>query len=299
MIQYGKYHKILFKNYCTEVKITLISLVLKMEVTNMYINSGYMNNSLIDFKDKSKPLIVGSCGTYRLQKQPKLPTFRPRGRIDYQIIYVVAGKGYFFLNGKDEVVNAGHIVLYRPKEIQKYVYYGTDQTEVYWVHFTGNNVKNLLRSYHFPDKGHVFYIGTSPEYVQLFKQMIQELQMCKPHYENLLSMLLHQLLILISRQFAENAAQKKMKMNTFLQNEMIRATQYFSEHYNTEIRIDQYAASRHMSTSLFIRAFKQYNHLTPMQYILALRMSSAQNLLETTSYNVSRDNQMEKTQCAF
>ena len=32
----------------------------------MYINSGYHNHSLIDFKDKSRPLIVGSCGTYRL-----------------------------------------------------------------------------------------------------------------------------------------------------------------------------------------------------------------------------------------
>ena len=32
----------------------------------MYLNSGYLNNSAIDFKDKSRPLIVGSCGTYRL-----------------------------------------------------------------------------------------------------------------------------------------------------------------------------------------------------------------------------------------
>ena len=31
----------------------------------MYLNSGYLNNSLVDFKDKSRPLIVGSCGTYR------------------------------------------------------------------------------------------------------------------------------------------------------------------------------------------------------------------------------------------
>ena len=49
----------------------------------MYLNCGYMNNSAIDFKDKSKPLIVGSCGTYRLLTKPKLPTYRPRGRLDY------------------------------------------------------------------------------------------------------------------------------------------------------------------------------------------------------------------------
>ena len=41
----------------------------------MYFNSGYLNNSRLDFKDYSKPLVVGSCGTYRLKKRPKLPTF--------------------------------------------------------------------------------------------------------------------------------------------------------------------------------------------------------------------------------
>ena len=49
----------------------------------MYMNNGYLNHSHIDFKDKSLPLIVGSCGTYRLSSHPKLPTYRPRGRLDY------------------------------------------------------------------------------------------------------------------------------------------------------------------------------------------------------------------------
>ena len=51
----------------------------------MYMNTGYLNHSHMDFKDKSRPLIVGSCGTYRLSSHPKLPTYRPRGRLDYQI----------------------------------------------------------------------------------------------------------------------------------------------------------------------------------------------------------------------
>ncbi len=45
----------------------------------MYFNSGYLNNSRLDFKDYSKPLVVGSCGTYRLKKRPKLPTFLGKG----------------------------------------------------------------------------------------------------------------------------------------------------------------------------------------------------------------------------
>ncbi len=58
----------------------------------MYFNSGYLNNSRLDFKDYSKPLVVGSCGTYRLKKRPTLPTFWAKGRRDYQILYVASGK---------------------------------------------------------------------------------------------------------------------------------------------------------------------------------------------------------------
>ncbi len=83
----------------------------------MYINSAYLNNSLIDFKDKSRPLIVGSCGTYHLYTHPRLPTHRPRGRLDFQLLYIASGKAHFYFDNsdKDTVVHAGQMVLYRPK----------------------------------------------------------------------------------------------------------------------------------------------------------------------------------------
>ena len=59
----------------------------------MYINSAYLKNAKIDLKDCAKPLIVGSCGTYRLSGQPSdIPVHWPRGRLDYQLLYVAGGK---------------------------------------------------------------------------------------------------------------------------------------------------------------------------------------------------------------
>lgn len=68
---------------------------------------------------------------------------------------------------------------------------------------------------------------------------------------------------------------------------MEQVLQYFNDHYNTEINIEAYAASRGMSVSWFIRNFKQYAHTTPMQYLVERRMANAQVLLETTNYNVT------------
>ncbi len=251
----------------------------------MYMNSGYLHNSHRDFKDKSRPLIVGSCGTYHLFTHPRLPTCRPRGRLDFQIIYVSAGIAHFHFDNaeNDTVVSAGNMVIYRPKEFQKYEYYAADQTEVYWVHFTGGNVTNILRSYGIKDDMRVIYTGTSLEYERIFKRMISELQFCRTDYEEMLTLLFRHLLILIHRQ----VSRKRILKNEYLEQEMDQAAQYFNDHYNRDISIQEYAASRGMSVSWFIRNFKVFTGSTPMQYIVSIRIANAQVLLETTTYTVT------------
>ena len=77
------------------------------------------------------------------------------------------------------------------------------------------------------------------------------------------------------------------KTGSDIQNEIERATHYFNENYHSFISIEDYAKSRHLSTCWFIRNFRQIVKVTPMQYILSLRMMNAQNLLENTDYTVT------------
>ena len=113
--------------------------------------------------------------------------------------------------------------------------------------------------------------------------MIQELQLTRPYYEEYLSLLLRELFLLISRQAPMGISSR----NRMLQKEMEEATQYFNEHFAEEISIEQYAMDKHLSISWFIRSFKRYNSVTPMQYILNLRITNAKTLLRTTTYSVS------------
>ena len=249
----------------------------------MYINSGYLNNSKLPFKDKSQPLIVGSCGTYRLKTHKKLPTWAPRGRVDWQLLFVASGKTHFYIGGKDQIVTAGHMVLFQPKEEQHYEYFGEDKPEVYWVHFTGSSVKEILHSYDIPLDEHIFFAGTPAAYTQLFKNMIEEFQSCKVGYREMLEMNLRQLFLMIQRTRLE----KPPLVTTAVQQEMDFARQYFHEHYNEPINIEEYAQSRHTSISLFMRNFKKVYGVSPKQYILNIRMNNAQNLLESTDYTVA------------
>ena len=249
----------------------------------MYINNAYLNNSLVDIKDKTKPLIVTSCGTYHLFTRPKLPTWRPKGRVDFQLLYIASGKAHFHFGEKEEIVTAGNMVLYRPKEPQKYEYYGVDQTEVYWVHFTGGNVTNLLRSYGLTDDKKIFYCGSDLEYKNHFRAMIQELQMCREDYPEMLEIYLRQIFIKLHR-YLQTVSRVD---NSQIAEEIDKATMYFSEHYNEDICIEEYAKNHNMSTSWFIRNFKQYTGSTPMQYILAIRIHNAEALLKSNQYNIT------------
>lgn len=251
----------------------------------MYTSNAYLNNHTLDFdvKDKSKPLIITSCGTYHLYTRPKLPTWRPKGRLDFQLLYIAAGRAHFHIDGEEKIVTAGHMVLYRPKEPQKYEYYGEDQTEVYWVHFTGNDVTNILRSYGLTKEKKIFYCGSDLEYKNHFRAMIRELQMCKDDYPEMLEMYLRQIFIKLHRYF--NTISKVD--NSQIAEDIDTAMLYFSEHYNEDLCIEDYAREHHMSTSWFIRNFKQYTGSTPMQYILSRRIYNAEALLQNAQYNVT------------
>ena len=249
----------------------------------MYLNSGYLNNSRIAFIDKSRPLIVGSCGTYRLSNKYKLPTWWHNGRIDWQLLYVASGKAHFYIKGQDIVVTSGNMVLFQPKQEMHYEYFGKDKPEVYWVHFTGGQVRSILKKYEIPLDTNVFYSGNSPTYGYLFKEMILELQTCRIGYESLLSMYLEQIFVLIQR----SRLDKRPVVSSHLQEEMGIARRYFQEHYNEDINIEEYALSRNMSVSYFLKKFKEVTTKSRMQYILAIRINNAVSLLESTDYNVT------------
>ena len=87
--------------------------------------------------------------------------------------------------------------------------------------------------------------------------------------------------------FHRELTREHILKNEYLDQEMNTAVTYFSENYNQDINIEDYAASRGMSVSWFIRNFKKYTGSTPMQFIVGIRINNAQMLLETTTYSIN------------
>lgn len=247
----------------------------------MFINAAYLHDSKLPLVDESRPLLVTSCGNYRLRSRPEVVTHRPSGRKDYQLLYLAAGKGHFRIDGTEHILTAGTAVLYVPDQPQEYVYYQAEQTEVYWVHFTGSEADALLKRCRLDAPQGILPVGTSPDYLRLFGQMIQELQLRRTDYEMLTALLLQSLLIRMGRELG-----REKKYSDSSMREIHRAMHFFQEYYAQEINIAEYAASRGFSASWFLQCFRQITGSSPLQYILKLRLSNAQSLLENTDYPI-------------
>ena len=125
--------------------------------------------------------------------------------------------------------------------------------------------------------------GAFTEYQTHFRLMIHELQMCKEHYAEILEMQLREVFIMVHRYLQTSSSMN----NSQIVEDIDAATLYFNEHYNEEINIEEYAQNHNMSTSWFIRNFKQYTGFTPLQYILSVRIYNAEALLKSNMYNIT------------
>ena len=248
----------------------------------MFVNVAYLGKQNEDIVDNSTPLIITAVGYYKPLTIIEMFTERVRGRNDYQLLYVAAGKAHFYLNGTKHTLQAGNMVLYRPRQMQKYRYSPCDKAEVYWVHFTGAEVEALLEKYGFYKGKNIFFGGIEGDFNRLFSQMIKELQLRRSNYSTLLSMYFEQILISADRHFEDS-----QNASSFTVIEIERATNYFNTNYSKPISITSYAASRGMSAGWFIKNFKKINKVTPAQYLINLRITNAIELLIGSNKNIT------------
>ena len=249
----------------------------------MYANVAYLGVPHEDIVNIKKPLLVTAAGNFRMLSTYVYETNRPQGRNDYQLYYVASGKVHFYFDGKEKIVTKGNMVLFRPGESQIYNIYAHDKPETYWVHFTGNEVEDMLNRYELPKGKSLFFTGSSFDYQWIFGQMIRELQLMRKNYEDLLILNLKNLFLMINRYLSEG---KNAGFQTM--DEIEKAVHYFNKNYNKNIVIEDYAEQHLMSPCWFIQNFKRLTKTTPMQYIVSLRITNAMNLFENKDYNVSQ-----------
>lgn len=259
----------------------------------MISKSGYSYNGFDNIVDDTIDLRINSAGHFQLKKFPRIETTRPAGRPDYQLLYVASGIAHF-QNGQTYFpLPAGSAVVYYPNHTQFYYYTAEDASDVFWVHFTGNQVSRYLKGNGFPDNG-FYMVGINSRYVSIFNHMIHEQQLKKENYDELCKHYLLQLLLLMNRGMKE--ASESCNNHIAAIN---RTVTYFHGHYNEPISICKIAKENHLTPNWFNRCFQDYYGMSPQAYLMNIRIEKAKEFLTNYSLSIAEVSQLTGYSDAF
>ena len=229
--------------------------------------------------ENAYPYFINSCGYIKFQSKN---VSIHRSRVDYYMVYLVNGAGYYKINGEQRTVEGGSIILYQPHEEQDYYYLGEDNTELYWIHFTGNSVVQLLESLELTNRN-IFHVGIKTELIQLFEKIINEIHIknfryhsvCIGYFINLLSMLSREL-------YSQREGAKPLKKSDIGQCILKMQMEYQYDH-----PVSYYAKSINLSVCRFIRKFKSVTNVPPLKYIEKIKMDKSKELLIDTDLTIN------------
>lgn len=233
-----------------------------------------------DNKEITDPIAINNAGFFRIDTFSNVSN-RPYGRNDYMLMYINKGVGYLKINGIEKVIGAGEIAFYRPHEPQYYSFYEQDRSEVYWIHFGGNMIDEIIKKTSYRDLNIIPYKNTN-KFADSTNFIITELKRKSDFYAiNSISKLVNLLVDIHRKQKVNSISPQKLDI-------IERITKYIEENYSVDNSNEEYAAMCNMSLPYFLRLFKQYTGTSPQHFKLLKRIDASEILLENKEYSISQ-----------
>ena len=230
------------------------------------------NGDLLDTSNLGNEsfLQINSCGI-QLSSSREITISRKKGRMDYQLFYMVRGGCEVEYQGKTSIIHNG-FVIYPPHVSQKYTDY--EDAKRIWIHFNGYGVEEILEEAHL--RGGIYSISSSAIIEKMLLQLIIEHNQkgTISNEKGLLLSILNTLGKMVN--FPENSNDKIMEVITFI-----------TTHYNSEINIGELSGSCNLSRSRFMYLFKEQTGMAPHTYQQTLRIKNSMTLLTSTKLSIA------------
>lgn len=215
-------------------------------------------------------LQINSCGI-QLPSNKQITVSRKKGRIDYQLLYIIKGRCKVEYQGKTSVLHNG-FVIYPPHIPQKYTDY--ENTKRIWIHFNGYNVADILKEAHL--SGGIYPLSNSVIIEKMLLQLIVEHNQ-ETTVSNEKGLLLYVL----------NTLGKLVNTSESSSDKIAEAITFITTHYNSEINIRDLSDSCNLSRSRFMYLFKEQTGMAPHTYQQMLRIKNSITLLTSTKLDIA------------
>lgn len=200
----------------------------------------------------------------------------------YSIEFVAQGKGTLKLNKKEYKLATGTLFAYGPGIPQDIVTDPHDLLVKYFVDFTGKEAKGLLQR-HGPAPGHVLQTSAPSEIMAVFDDLIRNGSRDTPFSARLCAVLVEHLILKIAETAIPFGSAGTPAFATYR-----RCRQRIDDHWAELQTLEQIARDCHIDPAYLCRLFRRYDHQSPYQYLLRLKMAHAAERLQRPDVTVKQ-----------
>lgn len=223
-------------------------------------------------------LVVNCAGLYSSIDKIDRP-FR-NVRQDFYLQYIYEGSLNVIVNSEKFTLVAGDVIVYPANQLFKYNKPKGEVLSYYWIHFTGYDAAELIESskINFCEPQN---IGKSSTIVLFFEEIFLEFIHRDDLFQRAATCKLVQLIIEFSRK--TNSSKKAV---TTEKKRILNSIAYIHKNLRTDLSCEFLASQQHLSSSYYRYLFKKITGVSPMNYITALRINRAKNMLRYSDRSV-------------
>lgn len=187
----------------------------------------------------------------------------------YELVYYIKGSGYSTIGNVGNRYSNHSFTITLPgyEHDERHL----EKTELIFIgfHYSGKDI--LLEN-------GLYYDGYSRKILFLLEEMKLEMSARQANYKLKLDLLVQELLIEIDRLKYPLAS---------VDSELVYIKKFIVENYHRDIDISELAKLSGYSTNHFRRIFKKKTGLSPVNYIIGVRLENARKLLENSDARIS------------
>jgi AraC-like DNA-binding protein/quercetin dioxygenase-like cupin family protein len=192
----------------------------------------------------------------------------------YSIEFVARGRGTVKMKGRNHTLDAGRLFSYGPGVRHDITTSDSEPLVKYFVDFCGTRAQALLRICNLPP-GSAAQVFLPNEVETLFDELIRCGCNGTRRSPELCAKLLECLALKIADSRAPLGRAETMAFTTYQQ-----CRQHIQERFERLKTLQQIASECHVSAPYLCRLFRRYDHQSPYQFLLHLKMNRAAELLE-------------------